>query len=364
MAQYDQTVTPTAFGLTMSLSLLTMAVVGGLGSIPGAYIGAFFITLLPNLLGALPASIGTLHAHDSAPLVSAVLLLPGSTFMPGGIWSGVVRLRQWALRRRASRIAKPLRSRPSPQSVDRACRFEVLCAQTRRHRFEPGLEEPQFLRFVREPQATDALSALVYRDHRLRDHIHVCLCVHASWYCQSHELELRISWSPVLGSRPADTTPRSILRIPASRTAPPQGPEQGIAIVECEAGWIWRQERRHAHQWAARLECLRPSDSCPDTPLDPRARARDRRSRPSRECRAPEPPCRARTCLHTCEGPRRRPESARARRASSESRTARKPPMLTRLSFFEDTVAPSLRRQISSRISRTVRCATPARAVG
>lgn len=96
IAQYDQVVTPSGFGLTVSLSLLTMAVVGGLGSIPGAYIGAFLITLLPNLLGALPASLGRFHVHDSTPLVSAILLLITLTFLPGGIWSGVRYVRRRA----------------------------------------------------------------------------------------------------------------------------------------------------------------------------------------------------------------------------------------------------------------------------
>src|SRR3990172_12033010 len=47
-------------------------------------------------------------------------------------------------------------------------------------------------------------------------------------------------------------------------------------------------------------------------------------------------------------------------RAMSGSRTARNPPMFTRLSFFEDTVAPSEYEVISRRMSRTDRSSYPA----
>jgi len=84
---YDTGVTPDSFGLTLSLSLLSMAVVGGLGSLPGAYVGAFLITLMPNILGAMPASIGSFNVHSSTTLVSALLLLLTLAFLPGGLWA-------------------------------------------------------------------------------------------------------------------------------------------------------------------------------------------------------------------------------------------------------------------------------------
>ena len=87
LAQYDGGVTQTAFGLPLSLSLLSMAVIGGLGSLPGAYMGAFLITLLPNILGAFPATIGSFQVHNSNTLVSAVLLLLTLVLVPGGLWS-------------------------------------------------------------------------------------------------------------------------------------------------------------------------------------------------------------------------------------------------------------------------------------
>lgn len=100
LALYDQGVTPASFGLTVSLSLLAMAVIGGLGSLAGAYIGAFVITLLPYALGGLPARVGTFDIHGSAPLISALLLLVTLAFLPGGLWSLALLARARRLRRR------------------------------------------------------------------------------------------------------------------------------------------------------------------------------------------------------------------------------------------------------------------------
>jgi branched-chain amino acid transport system permease protein len=87
LSVYDTAVTPNSFDITVSLSLLSMAVIGGLGSLPGAYIGAFIVTLMPNILGALPTSIGSFYVHSATTLVSAVLLLLTLAFFPGGLWS-------------------------------------------------------------------------------------------------------------------------------------------------------------------------------------------------------------------------------------------------------------------------------------
>jgi branched-chain amino acid transport system permease protein len=49
---------PLAFDINRSFSLLFMVIIGGLGSILGAFLGAAFITLLPLLLNQLPAWLG------------------------------------------------------------------------------------------------------------------------------------------------------------------------------------------------------------------------------------------------------------------------------------------------------------------
>jgi branched-chain amino acid transport system permease protein len=45
---------PAAFGIDKSLQLLFMIIIGGLGSIAGAFFGAAFIVLLPLLLNHVP----------------------------------------------------------------------------------------------------------------------------------------------------------------------------------------------------------------------------------------------------------------------------------------------------------------------
>lgn len=49
---------PLAFNLTLSLNLLFMTIIGGMGSILGSFFGAAFIVLLPILLNQLPQILG------------------------------------------------------------------------------------------------------------------------------------------------------------------------------------------------------------------------------------------------------------------------------------------------------------------
>lgn len=49
---------PLAFSITLSFNLLFMIIIGGMGSILGAYFGAFFIVILPLLLNQLPGWLG------------------------------------------------------------------------------------------------------------------------------------------------------------------------------------------------------------------------------------------------------------------------------------------------------------------
>ena len=49
---------PAAFNLTVSLNLLFMIIIGGMGSILGSYIGAAFIVVLPILLNQVPLALG------------------------------------------------------------------------------------------------------------------------------------------------------------------------------------------------------------------------------------------------------------------------------------------------------------------
>ncbi|WP_371663602.1 branched-chain amino acid ABC transporter permease [Streptomyces sp. NBC_00280] len=71
LALVFQRTVPDYFGITLSLEYLAMIVIGGLGSVSGAVVGAAFVSLLPQLLT---------RYSDALPLVSA----PGT----GGIAPG------------------------------------------------------------------------------------------------------------------------------------------------------------------------------------------------------------------------------------------------------------------------------------
>jgi len=64
---------PLAFNLTLSLNLLFMIIIGGMGSILGAYFGALFIIALPIVLNQVPLLLGlTLSTATAAHLESMI----------------------------------------------------------------------------------------------------------------------------------------------------------------------------------------------------------------------------------------------------------------------------------------------------
>lgn len=91
---------PGAFTLTLSLSLLTAAVLGGLGSLAGAVYGSVLVTLLPNWSANVSQAAGlSQDIYANVPLVLyGVVLIVVILLFPGGIQSGVRALGR-ALRR-------------------------------------------------------------------------------------------------------------------------------------------------------------------------------------------------------------------------------------------------------------------------
>jgi branched-chain amino acid transport system permease protein len=73
-------VSPASFGFNFSVELLTMVVIGGLGSIYGSFLGAALLTLLPELLRA---------AKDYDIIIYGGLLMVMVMFMPGGLVRGL-----------------------------------------------------------------------------------------------------------------------------------------------------------------------------------------------------------------------------------------------------------------------------------
>ena len=76
-------IAPPSFGFNISVELLTMVVIGGLGSIYGSFLGALLLTILPEFLRFL---------NDYDIIFYGALLLLMTIFMPGGLVRGVPEL--------------------------------------------------------------------------------------------------------------------------------------------------------------------------------------------------------------------------------------------------------------------------------
>ncbi|NBS57732.1 MAG: branched-chain amino acid ABC transporter permease [Betaproteobacteria bacterium] len=94
---------PAAFNLTLSLKLLFMIIIGGMGSILGAYFGAAFITVLPILLNQIPLwlglSLSTATASHLESMIFGALIVAFLILEPHGLaklWAiGKEKLRLW-----------------------------------------------------------------------------------------------------------------------------------------------------------------------------------------------------------------------------------------------------------------------------
>jgi len=79
---YAHTITfiaPASFGFNFSVELVTMVIIGGLGSIYGSFLGAAILTLLPEFLRVF---------HDFDVIIYGLMLILMTMFMPGGLISG------------------------------------------------------------------------------------------------------------------------------------------------------------------------------------------------------------------------------------------------------------------------------------
>ncbi len=94
---------PLAFNLTLSLNLLFMIIIGGMGSLLGSYFGAAFIVVLPILLNQVPAMLGvpitTAMASHLELMIFGVLIVFFLIVEPHGLarlWAiGKEKLRLW-----------------------------------------------------------------------------------------------------------------------------------------------------------------------------------------------------------------------------------------------------------------------------
>ncbi|GGF52866.1 branched-chain amino acid ABC transporter permease [Marmoricola endophyticus] len=111
MALVVRLTAPGGYTLTLSLTLLTAVVLGGLGSLWGALIGAGLLSYLPQLATNVGESLGLdqTRAAELAPLVYGAVMIAVILLAPTGI-AGAVR----ALRARRTARAE----RPPPQTTE------------------------------------------------------------------------------------------------------------------------------------------------------------------------------------------------------------------------------------------------------
>jgi branched-chain amino acid transport system permease protein len=93
-----QFISPASFGFNVSIELLTMVIIGGLGSIYGSFLGAAILTLLPELFRTF---------QDYDIVVYGIVLIAMTMFMPGGLVRGIPLLAK-------SLLAKVKSGLPSP----------------------------------------------------------------------------------------------------------------------------------------------------------------------------------------------------------------------------------------------------------
>ena len=78
---------PSGFTLTLSLTLLTAVVIGGLGSLTGALAGAGLLTFLPQVVtdAGVAAGLDDIRAAELAPLVYGLVLVAVILLAPSGL---------------------------------------------------------------------------------------------------------------------------------------------------------------------------------------------------------------------------------------------------------------------------------------
>lgn len=96
---------PSSFTLTLSLTLVAAVVLGGLGSLTGALMGAALLTFLPQVVTqvGVDAGLSDIQAAELAPLVYGLVMVLVILLAPAGLFGTV---HQAVVRRRLRRSAR------------------------------------------------------------------------------------------------------------------------------------------------------------------------------------------------------------------------------------------------------------------
>ena len=92
-AHFITSFSPKSFFFAQAFSIITMLVVGGLGSVSGSVVGVFLITVLSELLrnAERGVDIGALHippVYGASQILMAVLFVLVIVFKPAGLMGG------------------------------------------------------------------------------------------------------------------------------------------------------------------------------------------------------------------------------------------------------------------------------------
>ena len=92
-----QFISPDQFNILQSIDLLLMIVIGGLGSVHGAFLGAIFLISMPQLISLgkdwLPDSIG--QSPGLQAVVYGAVLIAFVLFEPMGLYGRWLKVRTW-----------------------------------------------------------------------------------------------------------------------------------------------------------------------------------------------------------------------------------------------------------------------------
>ncbi|MFA5322121.1 MAG: branched-chain amino acid ABC transporter permease [Smithella sp.] len=83
-------IAPASFGFNFSIELLTMIVIGGLGSVYGSFLGAAILTMLPEFLRVF---------QDLDIVIYGLMLILMTMYMPGGLISGMEAATRFVLKK-------------------------------------------------------------------------------------------------------------------------------------------------------------------------------------------------------------------------------------------------------------------------
>jgi branched-chain amino acid transport system permease protein len=83
-------ISPASFGFNFSVELVTMVIIGGLGSIYGSFLGAAILTVLPEFLRVL---------QDFDIVIYGLMLIIITMFLPGGLISGLQQIAEFVVRK-------------------------------------------------------------------------------------------------------------------------------------------------------------------------------------------------------------------------------------------------------------------------